>query len=157
MTTVHLFDPPYALWTIWRQLSTMNRGLVLILGIVFAYCVFSTIRMIVRLHSVWNRPNQDKEIVRDAIAVLGARYARLRQVIGATFYLFGLVLFLGLENITNVFGDGKEALGTRILENFLLLCAFAANVFFIFLVLHSIQWAGSAVLDSLSRRVTARS
>jgi hypothetical protein len=30
-------------------------------------------------------------------------------------------------------------------------------VFFIFLVLHSIQWAGSAVLDSLSRRAISRS
>ena len=157
MTTMHWQDPPYALWTIWRQLSLLNRGLVLILGTVFAYCAFSTIRTMLRLHSVWNRPNQEGETVRDAIAVLATHYARLRQVIGATFYLFGLVLFLGMENITNVMADGKEPLGIYVLDNFLLLCAFAANVFFIFLVLHSIQWAGSAVLDSLSRRVSSRS
>jgi hypothetical protein len=154
---MHLYDPPYALWTIWRQLSLLNRGLVLILGTVFAYCLFSTTRTMLRLHSVWNRPNQDRETVRDAVAMLATRYARLRQVIGATFYLFGLVLFLGLENITNVLADGKEPLGIYVLDNFLLLCAFAANVFFIFLVLHSIQWAGSAVLYSLSRRVSSRS
>jgi hypothetical protein len=156
MTTRHLYDPPYALWTIWRSLSTLNRGLIVILGVVFVYCVFSTIRTMLRLHSVWNRSNQDRQTVSDTIAALAARYARMRQVISATFYLFGLVLFLGLENIPNVLADGKEPLGVYVLDNFLLLCAFAANVFFIFLVLHSIQWAGSAVLDSLSRRVSSR-
>lgn len=157
MRTAHLYNPPYALWTLWRALSTLNRSLVVILGGVFVYCVFTTIRTMLRLHRVWNRPNQDRETVRDAIAVLATRYARLRQVIGATFYLFGIVLFLGLESITNTLGDGKDPLGIYVLDNFLLLCAFAANVFFIFLVLHSIQWAGSAVLDSLSRRAISRS
>jgi len=157
MTTAHLYDPPYALWTIWRQLSFLNHGLVLILGTVFAYCFFSTVRTMLLLYSVWNRPNQDGEPVRDAIAVLATRYGTLRQVIGATFYLFGLVLFLGLENITNILGERSDPLGIYVLDNFLLLCAFAANVFFIFLVLHSIQWAGSALLESLSRRTTSRS
>src|SRR5581483_4846690 len=119
----------------------------------FVYCVFSTIRTMLLLRTVWSRPNQDRETIRDAIGVLGTRYARLRQVITASFYLFGLVLFLGLENISNVMADGNQPLGIYVLDNFLLLCAFAANIFFIFLVLHSIQWAGNAVLDSLSRRV----
>jgi len=154
---MHLYDPPYALWTIWRQLSLLNHGLVLILGAVFAYCLFSTIKTMLRLHSVWNHPNQDRATVCEAVAVLATRYARMRQVIGATFYLFGGVLFLGLENITNFLDRGKEPLGIYVLDNFLLLCAFAANVFFIFLVLHFIQWSGSAVLDSLSRRVNLHS
>jgi len=154
---MHMYDPPYALWTIWRQLSLLNRGLILILGAVFAYCVFSTVRTMLRLHSVWNRPNQDGATLRDAVGVLVTRYAKLRQIIAAAFYLFGLVLFLGLENITNVMFEGNEPGGVYVLDNFLLLCAFAANVFFIFLVLHSIQWAGSAVLDSLWRRVSSRS
>jgi len=156
MTTTHLYDPPYALWTIWRQLSLLDHGIVLILGAVFVYCVFSTVRTMLRLHTVWNLPNQNIATVREALALLATRYARLRQVIAATFYLFGLVLFLGLENIANFVGDGKEPLGVYVLDNFLLLCAFAANVFFVFLVLHSIQWAGSAVLDSLSKRVSSR-
>jgi len=156
MTTLHMYDPPYALWTIWRALSTLNRGLVLILGVVFVYCIFSTVRTMMRLHSVWNRPNQDRTTVSDAVAALATRHGRLRQVISATFYLFGLVLCLGMENITNFLGDGKEPLGVYVLDNFLLLCAFAANIFFIFLVLHSVQWAGGAVLDSLSRRVSSR-
>jgi Na+-transporting methylmalonyl-CoA/oxaloacetate decarboxylase gamma subunit len=157
MTTAHLYDPPYALWTIWHQLSLLNRGIVLILGVVFVYCVFSTVRTMLRLYTVWNRPAQEQQTVRDAIAVLATRYSRLRQVIGATFYLFGLVLFVGLESITNVLGDGKEPIGIYVIDNFLLLCAFAANVFLIFLVLHSIQWAGSAVLDSFSRHVSSQS
>jgi hypothetical protein len=155
MKTEHLYDPPYAIWTIWRELSTVQKGLVLILGTVFAYSIFLTIRTMLRLYSVWKHPNQDGETVRDAVAALATRYAKLRQVMGATFYLFGLVLFLGLENITNFVGD--QLLGIYVLDNFLLLCAFAANAFFIFLMLHSIQWAGSEMLDSLSRRASAHS
>ena len=108
MTTGHLYDPPYALWTIWRALSTLNRGLVVSLAAVFVYCIFSTIRTMLRLHSVWNRANQDRKTVSDAIAALATRYTRMRQVISAAFYLFGFVLFLGLESITNVLGDGKD-------------------------------------------------
>ena len=100
---------------------------------------------------------KSRQTLRDALAVLATRYARLRQALGATFYLFGLVLCLGFANIAKVVGDGKDSLGILVLDNFLLLCAFAANIFFIFLVLHSIEWAGSAVLDSLSRRVSSRS
>lgn len=153
---MHMYDPPYALWTIWRALSTLNRGLVLILGAVFIYCIFSTTRTMMRLHSVWNRPNQDRRTVSDAVAALASRHARLRQIISATFYVFGLVLCLGMENMTNVSGGGKEPLGVYVLDNFLLLCAFAANIFFIFFVLHCVQWAGSTLLDSFSRRVSSR-
>ena len=153
---MHLYDPPYALWTIWRQLSLLNHGLVLILGAVFAYCLFSTIRTMLRLRSIWNRPNQDQATIREAVAVLATRYARMRQVIGATFYLFGLVLFLGLESITNFIGDGKEPLGVQVLDSFILLCAFAANVFFIFLVLHCVQWFVSDRVHAYATRLNAR-
>ena len=156
MGTGHLYNPPYALWTIWRGLSTMNRALILILGAVLAYFVFSTIRTMLQLRAVWNRPDQDTETARNAIGALATRFARLRQVIGVMFYLFGLVLFLGMENITYYLGGSNTPGGVYILDNFLLLCAFAANGFFIILVLHCIQWAGSAVLDSFSRRAATR-
>jgi hypothetical protein len=134
----------------------MDRALILILGAVFAYCVFSTIKTLLQLRAVWNQPNQDKRTACNAIGALATRFVRLRQVIGATFYLFGLVLFLGMENITFYLADSKTPGAVYILDNFLLLCAFSANVFFIFLVLHCIQWAGSAVLHSFSRRAAAR-
>src|ERR1022692_227485 len=150
---MHMYDPPYALWSIWRQLSLLDRGVIMILYAVFIYCVFSTIRTMLQLRSVWNRPNENIVVVHQGVATLATRYSNVRQVIGAAFYLFGLVLFLGLEAIPNVLGDGKEPLGTYVLDSFLLQCAFAANVFLIFLVLHLIQWSGSAVLDSLSRQL----
>jgi hypothetical protein len=154
---MHMYDPPYALWSIWRQLSTLQRGLIFILGAVMLYCVFSTARTTLRLRVVWNHPNQNVTAVREAIAALANRYANMRQVIGAAFYLFGVVLFLGLENIANIIGDGKDPLSVYVLGNFLLDCAFAANVFFIFLMLHFIQWSGNAALHSLSRRLNSRS
>jgi hypothetical protein len=157
MKTMHMYDPPYPLWTIWRQLSLLDHALVLILGAVFVYCLLTTIRTMLRLHAVWNRPRQDRATVCEALAVLATRYAGLRQLIAATFYFFGVVLFLGMESLTNVIDEGKDPLGVIVLDKFLLLSAFAANVFFIFLVLHFMQWSGSAVVDELSKRLTPRS
>jgi hypothetical protein len=153
---MHLYDPPYALWSIWRQLSLLNRGLILVLAGVLVYSVFSTFRTLLRLRSVWNRPNESPTAVREEIVALATRHATVQQVIRTAFYLFGLVLFIGMESIANVLADGKQPLGVYVLENFLLLSAFAANVFFIFLVLHLIQWAGSGVLNSISRRLSRR-
>jgi hypothetical protein len=149
---MHMYNPPYALWSIWRQLSILNHGLVLILGAAFGYSVFLTVRTILRLRSVCYRQNENAALVREKVAALVAGYAKVQQVIGTAFYLFGMVLFLGMENIGYVLADGKELPGTYVLDNFLLQCAFAANVFLIFLVLHLIQWLGSTVLSSLSRR-----
>jgi len=149
---MHMYNPPYALWSIWKQLSTLDHGVVLILGAAFVYCVFLTVRSILRLRSVLNHRNQDAAILREKVASLAAGYASMRQVIGGAFYLFGLVLFLGMENVAYVLADGREPLGPYVLDNFLLQCAFAANVFLVFLALHLIQWFGSSVLDSVSRR-----
>jgi hypothetical protein len=153
---MHMYNPPYALWSIWKQLGYFDRGLILLLGVVFVYCVLSTIRTMLRLRSAWNHPNESSAVIREIVAVLAMRYANVRQAIGAAFYLFGLVLFLGFEGITYSIVDGRDPVGIYVLDNFLLQCAFAANIFFIFLVLHFIQWSGSAVLNSLSRRLSSR-
>lgn len=149
---MHMYNPPYALWSIWKQLSILNHALVLVLGATFVYSVFSTARTMLWLRSVRKRQNENSQLVREKVAALVARHANVKQAIDAAFYLFGLILFLGMENIRYVLAEGKEPLGAFVLDNFLLQCAFAANVFIIFLVLHLIQWSGGAALDSLSRR-----
>jgi hypothetical protein len=150
---MHMLNPPYTLWSVWKELYYLEQMFILVLAAVTLYCVFSTVRTVLRARSVWNRLEEDVAVRRERVAVLASRYANVRQVVGAAFYLFGVVLFLGLENITNVADSSRESVAVYALSNFIVNCAFAANVFVIFLLLHLIQWSGSAILNSISRRL----
>jgi hypothetical protein len=92
-------------------------------------------------------------MIRQSVAAALQSQANVQRATGAAFYLFGLVLFLGLQTVGQWIGDGKMTMDVFVLRNFILHAAFAANVFFIFLVLHFIQWGVAAVLNSLSKRV----
>jgi hypothetical protein len=86
------------------------------------------------------RPVEEDSSLQHSLAMLQARSTNVRQLVGATFYLFGFVFFLALPLATRILDDSKTPLGILILNNFLMYFAFAANVFFVFLVLHSVQW-----------------
>lgn len=151
---MRVYNPPYALWSIWRNLSILNRGFILILGVVFVYCVFSTIRTLLRVRSVRRISSENVALARQRVAALSVGRATARQIVGLTLYSFGLILFLGLQGIGRTLGDSNEVILISILMNFVLQCAFAANVFLVFLVLHLIQWSGDAALNSLSRHLS---
>jgi hypothetical protein len=151
---MRVYNPPYALWSIWRNLSILNRGFILILGVVFVYCVFSTIRILLRVRSVRRISSDSMALARQRVATISAGRATVRQIVTLTLYFFGLILFLGLQGIGRTLGDSNEVVLIPILGNFVLQCAFAANVFLVFLVLHLVQWSGDAALNSLSRRLS---
>jgi hypothetical protein len=91
----------------------------------------------VRLHAM--RKPENLTAVRHAISLLDARLANTRQVLSAAFYLFGAVLFFALKNAFWTM-ESRKPLGTLILDNFFIVFVFAGNVFFFFLILHSVQW-----------------
>ena len=62
------------------------------------------------------------------------------MVLGATFYLFGVVFFLDLQQAPMTLGLSASPPWTEILWNFELLFAFAANVFIVLLILHLVSW-----------------
>lgn len=74
------------------------------------------------------------------MVALSYQCANVRQAISASFYLFGTVLFLDLQMAGYVVADGKVSLERFLLGNLVLNFAFATNVFFVFLVLHVVQW-----------------
>jgi hypothetical protein len=74
------------------------------------------------------------------VAALHNRSANVRHVIGATFYLFGVVFFLGLQSAPLVLGHSADPLRMEILPTFVVLFAFAANVFLVLFVLHLVSW-----------------
>jgi hypothetical protein len=57
----------------------------------------------------------------------------------ATFYLLGLVLFVGLQLAYITIDNSKTPVGWIFLQNFVIYFAFAANVFLVFLI-HFVQW-----------------
>ena len=77
----------------------------------------------------------------------------MRQLIVGTFYLFGFVFFLGLHSAFITLGDGKLPVGALILRNLVVYFAFAGNVFFVFLVLHSVQWFVSRSVRACTLRL----
>jgi hypothetical protein len=64
----------------------------------------------------------------------------VEKLITTAFYLFGCVLFMGLLNAYSVIDDSKIPTGYIVLTHLEPHFAFAANVFFVLLVLHLIGW-----------------
>ena len=93
---------------------------------------------------------KDVTAIKNEVAGLSARSANMRHQITAAFYLFGIVFFWGLR-FTLWTPDSKTPVGILILENFFLYFAFAANAFFVFLILHLVQWFVSARLQASAR------
>jgi hypothetical protein len=80
----------------------------------------------------------------------------LHQLVIATFYLFGFIFFLTLPFAFMTLGASKVPGWMFIFENLDYYFAFAANVFFVFLVLHSVQWFVSARVRASARWLNAQ-
>jgi len=143
-------NPSYALWSIWTELPTTARMFVPILAVIAIYSLFSATEILVRLRSTMN-PSQPKDVaaLQRSVAVLHARSGNVRQLILTTFYFFGIVFFFGLWSVRWT-PDSSRA---SILDGFFAYFAFAVNAFFIFLVLHSVQWFLSGRLQACALRL----
>ena len=137
-------DPPYALWSIWHQLSTLQHWLVYTLCVLCLYAGFCVVSTISRLHSI-KHLGMDAPAARRTVVVLRNRCANLRYAILAEFYLFGIVLFMAFQFVAH-FILGNDAQG-QIIGTFVLDSAFATNVFAILLILHLAQWLVSIRLS----------
>lgn len=145
---------PYTLWSLWPELSLLYRLFVLILAAVSAYMLFSATIIIKRLRAF---PSPHKEIlgsIQPNLVSLHDRCANLRQILVATFYLFGFLFFIGLQNAPITLGDGHSFLMVQVLGSFVFHFVFAANVFLILLVLHVLQWTISMRLQAVTQTVS---
>lgn len=149
-------NPPYWLWSIWSNLSVVNRLFFLIPSAVSIYCFFSAIIILVLRSISEAQPNEDPISIRRSVTALHNRAANMRHVIGASFYLFGIVFFLGLQSAPRVLGHSTNPLGMEVLPTFVLLFAFAANVFLVLLVLHLVSWFACNRLNSSRLHSNAR-
>jgi hypothetical protein len=130
----------YALWAIWIELPLLHKLFFLILTGVGVYSFFSAATILTRLRSIMKcSESEGIPHLRLSVASLNARAGNVRQLIGVMVCLSGLVFLLGLR-FAFWTPDSKTPVGILIMENFYLYFAFAANTFFVFLLLVSVQW-----------------
>lgn len=152
-------NPPYALWSIWKGLGFLQHLFIDLLFAVAAYCLFVSFRTALRLRTIEQQHADERVIpIEGVLAPLYRSLANTRQVIGATFYVLGFVVFFSLQFIGNTLGARTIASElNQILGGFVLCCAFAANAFVILLLLHVVQWLVSIMLNRCSKRVNSGS
>jgi uncharacterized membrane protein YesL len=148
-------NPPYAIWSIWLYLPALQKLLFLVLCVLGIYCLFSAAITTARLRTIPRLLQRKEDIapIQRALAALRKRSTNLQHLIGAAFYLFGLVLFVGLKWAYNTIDNSSTPVGWIVLQNFVIYFALAANVFVVFLILHFVQWFVSSRVDACSLQI----
>jgi hypothetical protein len=145
-----MFDPssPTPIWEVWPYLSSLERLLFIGLIVLGAYVLFSAIFTVLRVRKGGElRSGVDAQTLR----ALRKRSTRVDRLITMAFYLFGWVLFSGLHGAYSSIIDGKAAVVERgILQDFEPHFAFAANAFFVFLMLYVVAWFTSSRVSRLA-------
>ncbi len=146
----------YGFSAVWKSLGLLSRGFCLVFVIAIIYCLFSATKAMLRLRSL-RRLNPVQHLVSVSLALAEVRdqMANVRQVINATFYFFGFLLFDNLQQIANFSIHTKASMDWRIFQNFIFDCSLAESAFFVFLFLHLSQWFVSGRVNACARRLNA--
>jgi hypothetical protein len=143
-----MIDPshPAPIWVIWPYLSWLERLSFLTLCILAVYSLFSA-ATVLRLRSKAGDLNHNAS---GKLASVRKRLRNLKQATLAAFYFFGFVLFAAFQSAYFVSVNTKIPIGWIVLEDFQAHFAYAGNAFFLFLILHLIQWSLERRLSTLA-------
>jgi hypothetical protein len=127
-------------WPNWAAVALLARIFFAVLIFVGAYTLFSASVVLGRLRSLTiQRPPEDSCALEHSLSDLEVRLANTRELLGATFYLFALILMLVIWGAYNTY----HTVGTPaafILNNLEPYIPFAVDVFLVLLALHCLQW-----------------
>ena len=139
-------DVHFSLWAIWPELSVLSKLFLSALALASTYVLFLASTTLSRLRSLSEQGFTAKSSAHpDSVATLQAMARNMRQLITAMFYLWGVVSFISLiGSNAPVEGEGTWPNMGLFMRVFLNFAAFAANVFLVLLILHSIQWVVSS-------------
>jgi len=143
----------YSSHSLWQNLSWSSRFFCLVLFVAGLYTLATAVRATLRLRSM---RNENLASAQSSLTTLQSRMANVRQALGAAFYLFGLVFFLNLPDISNYADNSRTPGWVYIERNFVFLCAFAANAMLVFLILHLTQWFVTRQINSRSKRLMSQ-
>jgi hypothetical protein len=111
--------------------------------------LFSAFTTLVDLRSLTTpRKTADEPSVQHSLKALRIRAENMRQLLGATLYLFGFIFCWILPWVMVTLEDSKTPGGILVMRHFFIDIAFAANVFSVLLVLHSVQWFVSTKVNT---------
>lgn len=132
-----MFDPT-PIWEVWPYLSSLERLVFIGLIVLGAYVLFSAVFTVLRVRKGRElRSGIDGQ----TLTALRQRSTRVGKLIAMAFYLFGWVLFSGLHGAYSTIINGKAPVVERgILLDLEPHFGFAANAFFVFLMLYVVAW-----------------
>ena len=134
-----MFTRNPTLWSIWPEIGLVAKLCILIPLLVGFYTLSSTSFIFVRLRSLAkSRQPDNPEALSPVVARLVTKSNNLRNLLVATFYLFGFMLFTSFPNVFVTMESADPI--TEIMHNLNAHFAVAAKGFLIFLVLHCVQW-----------------
>lgn len=122
---------PASIWLIWPYLSWLERLSFLvfcILGVCWLFLAVTVVR------------SRNTAPIQENVVRIRKRLRNLQQATLAAFYLFGLVLFAGLQFAYFTIEHSSTPVGWLVVRNFQIHFAFAGNVFLVLLTFHFVQW-----------------
>lgn len=147
MFPLKAFDPS----SFWMILPPLTKLYVIFLCCVCAFSLYKSARIMLRLRSI-KRGQGDRHGVMGSLAVLRTQATNLSQLFHFTFLLFGLCFLIQIP-VAFMIGDdsGRSVLGS-IFRNLAVYIAYAADVFFVMLLLRSVQWFVSFRINAAMMR-----
>jgi len=136
--------------SVWQQLTPLLRLFLLLLLLVCIYTTYFASFALLRLRSL--RTVRTDNSLQNTLARLNYWSANLRQIITVMSYLFGRIFFLQIQNAFWTPENGRPV-GPMVLENFRDDFRFAAAIFLVFFVLHSVQWFVSSRIGRTTVRL----
>jgi hypothetical protein len=148
--TMEVLDPRF----FWPQLPLLGKFYALFLCAVALYALFSLSRIMFRLKSLARQHATGTHLESSyAFALLRKKSDNLHQLIFFATLLFGLTFFFQFPAIFLTLGDSKSLPWSQYLENLAVHVAFATDVLFVLVFLHSAQWLVSARLRATEIRL----
>jgi hypothetical protein len=142
-----------SIWHFWPELGWAYELFFIILSLIGIYSAFVNSVVLFRLRSIADQEREDSPSVRRSLTALSARLANMRQLLLFAFYLIAWLLFLSFPDAGNTVGDGRHMNAAVLWFGLFLHFAMAANVFFLLLVLHLLQWFVSSRVNEAAMRL----
>jgi len=149
---------PVPIWSVLPYLSFLERLFFLALMVLSVYVLLAAVTTVLHVRRIRASvlPSTNSADAEQRFAALRRRSARVDKLITTALYLFCCVLFTGLLNAYSVIDNSKTPIGYIVLWNLWPQFAFAANVFFVLLVMHLIGWCISGSVVRLALHAAPR-
>jgi hypothetical protein len=100
----NVYASPYGIWSVWRNCGWLEQFVLILLGGLIIYSLVAAILTVLRIRSLRASGLPLNADVASALKAIQRHWNHIREATEATFYLFGLVLFLVLQYVGAIVG-----------------------------------------------------